>query len=132
MRIMSSVHPTNSQLRVFAKISASATPKVAGEEVSKDVNVVAARNMLVRLGLITLNNGEAELTQQGSQVAQDENIIDQTGQLTQRGKALAYTNSSDQQDNDTTGQQPETGQLPPDGDQGLSLEGFTLLKELLR
>lgn len=142
MRIMSAVHPSDNQKRVLAKIAAAPTPKVAGEEISKDANMVAARNMLMKLQVITFNNGEAEMTQSGVQISQDEDIIDQSGQLTKTGEALAFTSPQGQPDADTSGQaqdqQPPT-QAPMDptqqaGPQGSTapMESFSLLKQLLR
>ena len=140
MRIMSAVHPTANQKRVLAKIAAAPTPTVAGEEISKDANLVAARNMLMKLGVITFDNREAALTDRGTQIATEENIIGPDGQLTQAGQQLAYTNAANKPDNDqTTAPQtqqqspaPAPGGAPaaPAADPGLSLEGYTLLKEL--
>lgn len=127
MRIMSTVHPTANQKRVLAKIAAAPTPAVAAQEISKDANLVAARNMLMKLGMITLGDGQAALSDKGTQVATEENIIDQSGQLTQQGQQLAYTNSKGTPDKDQAG---KPGQQPPTSD--ISLESFSLLKQLLR
>jgi hypothetical protein len=128
MRLLSAVHPTTNQKRVLAKIIAAPTATVAGEELSKDPNLVAARNMLMKLGMISLVNNEAALTDKGQQVAAEENICDQSGQLTQVGQQLAYTNSNNQPDGDQTAAQqppaPSTGGMP-------SLENYSLLKHLL-
>lgn len=150
MRIISAVHPSDNQKRVLAKIAASATPKVAGEELSNDANIVAARNMLMKLGLITFSNGEAAFTEQGTRVAQDENILDQTGQLTPTGKALAYSTPGGAEDPNAEGNTgdgappPEMGQEPPppqepeedaslgDPNAEPALETFKLLKQMLR
>lgn len=115
MRILSAVHPTTNQKRVIAKVIAAPTPSVAAEEISKNANMVAARNMLMKLGALSLVNGEATLTQAGMQIATDENIADQGGGLTPTGEQLAY----DTQDN-----------AQPADDQWT--EGVISLKELLR
>lgn len=145
MRLMSAVHPTTNQKRVLAKIAAAPTPVVAGTEISKDANLVAARNLLMKLGLITFADGSAEMTEKGQQVAADENIVDQSGELSSVGQELAYT---DAQGNKTGDQAAATPPAPPPGadqampqmgggqqaaggDDGLSLESFSLLKELL-
>lgn len=127
MRIMSAVHPTTNQKRVLAKIVAAPTATVAAEEISKDANIVSARNMLMKLGMINFANNEASLTQQGTQVATEENIIDQGGQLTPQGQELAYTDTMGQTDSDDAGEQQDGGQLgmPP-------MESVSLLKQLLR
>lgn len=95
MRLLSSVRPTTSQKRVIAKIIASPTPTVAGGQLSADANLVAARNMLAKLGVISVADAEVTLTDVGQQLARDENIVDQMGELTQDGKQLAYTKTSD-------------------------------------
>lgn len=127
MRLLSAVHPTTSQKRVLAKIAAAPTPTVAGEEISKDANLVAARNMLMKLGVISFADGEAILTDRGTQIAADENIVGQDGQLTPAGEKLAFTNTAGQPDADHAGQ---PSQQPVDD--GMSLESFSLLKQLLR
>lgn len=100
------VHPTENQKRVIAKIIASPTPSVAASEISNDVNVVGARNELMKLGIITFSNGQAALTDQGAQIAVDENITDETGQLTPTGEQLAYTDSSNRQEQQPTAENP--------------------------
>lgn len=121
MRILSAVHPTENQKRVLAKIIAAPTPTVAAEEISNNANMVAARNMLMKLGVITFGAGEASLTDKGEQIAREENIADESGQLTDVGQQLAY------------GEQKQGGETepPPPPGGGLSLESFALLKELL-
>lgn len=143
MRIISAVHPSDNQKRVLAKIASAATPKVAGEQLSNDANIVAARNMLMKLGLITFSSGEAAFTDKGTQVAQDENIIDQNGQLTATGKALAFSTPGGAEDPNAEGNTgdmaPPEQELAPQDDGQLgdpnaepALESFKLLKQFLR
>lgn len=122
MRILDTFRPTNTQKRVIARIAASPTPTVAGDSVSRGVNVVGARNTLMRLGFITYINGEATLTDQGQQLAVAENIIDDGG-LTAAGKQLAQMEPEQQAQ--PTGAEEQMPQLPP-------MESFALLKDLLR
>ena len=135
MRILSAIRPSSSQKRVMAKIVASPTPKVAGEQTSGDANMVQARNMLVKLGVVAFNNGEASLTTNGLQIAADENIIDSTGQLTDAGQALAYSNTQGTPDTDLPSQQQpaisvqgaaQSSQVP----QQATAESASLIKEL--
>src|SRR3972149_829856 len=93
IRMLTGIHPTENQKRVLAKIIAAPNSKVAGEQISGNVNMVAARNMLMKLGVITVSAGTAELTDKGTQIAQDENIADASGQLTDVGNALAMFSS---------------------------------------
>jgi predicted methyltransferase len=132
MRLLSAVHPTTNQKRVLAKILAAPTPTVAGEEISKDANLVAARNMLMKLGIITFANNEAALTDRGTQVAAEENIADQSGQLTPTGQQLAYTNAQGQTDSDQAGGAAQQQPAPDMGlDAGMPTESLALLKQLL-
>jgi len=124
MRV-NSFHPTTNQKRVIAKIAASPTPTVAAGEISNDVNIVAARNELAKLGVITFNQNEASLTSRGAQIAVDENITDESGQLTPDGEALAYTNSDDQPEAQPGSEPGSTAPMES------SRVQFALLKELL-
>jgi hypothetical protein len=91
-QLIPSLRLTVYQKKVLAKIVASPTKRVAGEEVSTGVQIVAARDALLKVdpSLITFIRGEAALTPIGKKVATDENIIDETGALTDTGKDLAY------------------------------------------
>lgn len=122
MRLLSAIHPSTNQCRVLARIVAAPTASVAAAEISKNANLVAARNMLMNLGVIQFADGEAVLTDRGTQIASDENIIDQMGQLTDKGKRLAFSHDGSQ-----IGDQMNQ---PPGED--ISLESFVLLKELFR
>lgn len=124
MRLLSAVHPTVNQKRVLAKILASPTPSVAAQQVSGDANLVAARNMLMKLGMITFSNGEAALTQSGLQIASDEGIADQSGGLTDVGQKLAHTDPTAKQDSDPAGAPP--GGAAPQEPQMPMPESFSL------
>lgn len=147
VRIINSVHPTDNQKRVLAKILAAPTPTVAAEQISDNANMVSARDMMVKLGLVTVEGGEATLTDQGMQVATDEHIIDETGQLTKQGQGYAYSSAANGNDADVAGNvnqddQPigppldpgQTGSTPTDGLNGemAPMESMSLLKQLLR
>lgn len=120
MRVLPGVSLTDNQKRVLAKISASPTPKVAGEEVSGDQNLVGARDQLAHLGAIEFVAGEATITDKGMQLAKDANLVDDSGQLTPDGEALAYTSTTGKEDKDKTKQPPTT---PPPGAPGMGLGG---------
>lgn len=118
MRILNTFRPTTIQKQVIAKVAAAATPTVAGDAVSKGANTVSARDTLVKLGVITFSSGEATLTDLGTQIATAENIVDETGGLTQVGQSLAGANEN--QPVTTATEQPPT------------MESFATLKALLR
>ena len=107
------IRPTQNQKQVIAKIAASPTPQVAAGEISSNVNIVAARNQLMNLGIVAFADNQATLTALGGQIAVEEDIVDQSGQLTANGQKLAY------------------GQTLDDAQQGEPMEAVSLLKELL-
>lgn len=117
MHVLSTIRPTENQKRVLAKIISSPTPTVAGDAISSGQGIVAARNMLMKLGLITLTNGTAAVTDRGTQVATAENIIDQGGQLTTIGKELAFSKDSGEADTEAQKNSP--------------MESFALIRELI-
>lgn len=122
MKELSTISLTTNQKRVLAKIIASPTPKVAGEEIQGDQNLVAARDQLSKLGMIQFVGGEASITATGEQYARDENITDESGQLTPDGEVLAYTSPSGKQQ--ATPQQPPV--TPPPGVTGTPSPGASL------
>jgi hypothetical protein len=133
--MLTGIHPTENQKRVLAKIIAAPNPKVAGEEISGDENIIAARNILMKLGVITFSAGTAELTDKGQQIAQDENIADESGELTDVGNALAYGEEGAPPQQQSTEMPPEQpGELPPSEPSGnpLGLESFSLLRQLIK
>lgn len=119
MRILDTFRPTKTQKQVIAKIAGAATPTVANDAVSMGTNTVAARDALIKLGLIAVNGGEVSLTDTGMQLAVAENITDESGGLTPEGQTLA-TSEEVEQAPDVAPQQP---QLP--------MESFSTLKSLL-
>jgi hypothetical protein len=144
IRILSGIHPTDNQKRVLAIIIASPSPKVANEELTGDENLMAARNILMKLGVITVVDGTAELTDKGTQIAQDERITDETGQLTDLGNELAHSTEEPQPGEQPMPELPEEpmpgmpGEEPMPGGQAMpneptaKLESFSLLRSLLK
>ena len=88
-KFINSLSLTANQKTVIAKIAAAPTEKVAAEDISHGTNLVSARDMLMRMGMITFKDAQsATLTDKGRKLAQDENVIDETGSLTDEGKKL--------------------------------------------
>ena len=107
MKMLNSVRLSDNQKRVIAKIIAAPTPKVAAEEISNGVNLKQARDTLVDLGIVmqTLDD-HAELTDAGRKLAQDENLTDESGQLTPDGERYAHTSETGAEDSDNTTASP--------------------------
>ncbi len=89
-RIVPVTHPTDNQKAVLAKITAAATPQLAAADISDTPNLVAARDLLVQMGLIELDMNGAHITDQGQQVMVDQNLADGGGNLTDDGQTAAY------------------------------------------
>jgi hypothetical protein len=83
--------PTLHQKIVLAKIHVSANPEVAGRAISADGKLVAARDILARLGMIEYSDKGARLTAQGEELMANVSppLIDETGSLTPEGEKLA-------------------------------------------
>lgn len=90
MRTLPTLRPTQTQLQVLSKIIASQNvPLKAAADISIGANMVAARNMLMKLNLITYSPKAAALTEIGQQFAREQDIVDNSGQLTPIGNKLA-------------------------------------------
>jgi hypothetical protein len=146
MRTLQSIRLTDTQKRVMCKIVAAPTPKVAGDQLSADKNLVAARDILNDLNLITMTpRGEVALSDQGTQIMQQEALIDDAGELTDDGQQFAMTNAAGKstEDRPTTPPQTspmDTGMPPPGGAMPGAMPGmeskeygnkFNLLKEFI-
>lgn len=86
-RFIQNIKLTDHQKEVIAKIVSAPTEKVAANDISQGRNLVGARDLLVQLGLIEFKDNEsARLTDKGRTVATEENIIDDSGALTDDGR----------------------------------------------
>ena len=133
MRILNAVRPTETQKQILAKIASAATPKLAAGNIIGNQNLLSARDMLAKLGIITFSPNEAALTDAGEQLARDENIIDDSGQLTDVGNKLAFGDQNQPPVGAGTGMEPQqpTLQVEP-GSEGMNIESVSLLSYLLK
>ena len=106
-RILTTIRLTEHQKTVLAKILASPEGNLPDEDISRGPNLKQARDLLIQLDMIT-NDGENKysVTDKGQKIAKDENIIDDTGELTEQGQGLAYPEESGDKP------APETSQGP--------------------
>lgn len=95
-RTLSTIHLSDMQKSVLSKIIGSATPETAVEEISDGRNMVANRDILLKLGLIQTTERDAVVTDAGKEVMRDENLIDDSDQLTQDGQQ--YSQAKDPND----------------------------------
>lgn len=113
---------TDTQKKVLIKIKQAVTPKVAYEDISKDANDVAARDMLHKMNLIDIAGNAASLNDAGNQTLQDEGLVDDTGNINQSAKDKYLKNV----DTDT-GAPDSLGGEPINGGFG---ESFSLMREI--
>jgi hypothetical protein len=94
-RVLTNVRLTQHQMTVLAMILASPEGVAPDEDISKGPNLTTARKMLTKLGLITHDgDNKYSVSETGQKVAKDENLIDDTGQLTELGNEKAYADDS--------------------------------------
>lgn len=135
MRLLNTLRPTTFQKQVLAHITGAPTPKLAAANIATNRNLMAARDMLAKLGIITYSDAGAALTDKGITLATEENITDETGQLTDEGSKLIAPPGQEQPGQeqqppaDPTNIEPGPDATGVGGD--VSLESFSLLKELL-
>jgi hypothetical protein len=94
-QIVPLTRPTDNQKAVLAKITAAATPQLAAADISDTPNLVAARDMLDKLGLIEIDNEGAHVTDLGREVMVNQNLATPDGQLTDDGQQAAYGDEAD-------------------------------------
>lgn len=87
----------NSQLGAIASIAISPTPEMAYGTLTGARNSVSDRNALERAGYINVNDQDrtATLTDSGQDVLRSENLMDDTGELTERGEEIVATYRED-------------------------------------
>jgi hypothetical protein len=89
-RTMKTVRLTDNQKRVMTMIISSATEKLAAENISAGRQLITARDILAKLGLIEFRDGYAALTPEGEKLLKDYNLIDEMGELTDEGIKFGY------------------------------------------
>jgi hypothetical protein len=90
-RVLTNIRLTTHQMTILAMILASPEGNVPEEDISHGPNLTTARTLLTKLGLITQDaDNRFSVNPQGVEIAKDENIVDDTGQLTELGNQLAY------------------------------------------
>jgi hypothetical protein len=76
---------TNFQKGVLAVVATAPTPKLAFDQTVGSINLMSARNTLERLGFISIEFGEAKLTNVGNDALVNYNLVDDAGQVTEDG-----------------------------------------------
>mgnify|MGYP006928188645 CR=1 FL=1 len=144
-RILSTIHLSDIQKEVLAKVKAAPNSHMAWEviqntESSIDDNFAGARDALADLGLLDVQDGTVEITQLGQEQMTKENITDETGELTDSGNDLAGQDRNEIKDpaaqqGDDMGDDMDMGMGGDDMDMGMGeedpfAESFALLRSL--
>lgn len=114
MQLLHAFRPTETQKQVIRNILSAPTPMIAASNISNSMQLRTARDMLAKLGFIEFTDSSAELTDLGSQLAADENIIDGEGNIVDDEPPTEEVPSDVQQDD----------AIPP-------MESYSFIKELL-
>jgi len=111
-RIVKNYSLTDAQKEVLTRTINAANPKVAGAEIAGKPKHVTARDMLAKYGLIDWDKdtGALEVTEKGIETMQNENLVDETGELTDEGKKYAY--DADEQQPPTAKDSTDVGASP--------------------
>lgn len=128
VQVLTNIRLSHAQKFVLAKLMLpNATPLTSYESVSSGKNVVANRNVLIKLGMVKVGANEAQITEKGKDALKNENLVDDMGTLTPQGEQYAYATdledlakiaAKDQKDPETPA--PELGttqETPPGGAQ---------------
>ncbi len=124
VQILTNVRLSQAQKFILTKLMLpNATPLTSYEQTSDGKNIVANRDVLIKLGMVQVGQNEAQITEKGQSALQNEALIDDTGNLTQEGEQYAYAEKlEDVETLADQGQRPEepnTGQdltqARPDG-----------------
>ena len=92
-RVIQSVHLSDYQARVMLIAHQAQTPELAfaelgSQEKTIEPNLLGARDTLAKIGLIEVGQNYISITPKGEEVMRDEYLIDDSGQVTERGNEI--------------------------------------------
>jgi len=114
-KILTNVHLSDAQKLVMAKIKAAANANVAAEQARNSTNLAAAQKSLSKLGLVQVDDTGATLTDKGIKTMTDENLMDESGELTTEGQRYADAKDLEALSKKDT-EQPSEEPVAPDVD----------------
>jgi len=92
-QVLTNIRLSTTQKFILTKLALpNETAVVSYNRISSGRNLVANRDVLVKLGLIQINNNEAVITNKGKQALGDEGLTD-NGVLTKIGNEYAYADT---------------------------------------
>lgn len=122
VQVLTNIQLSQAQKLILSKLMLpEKTPLTSYEQVSSGRNMVANRDTLVQLGMITVGDNTAEITDKGQNAARNENLVDDMGTLTSQGETYAYAKDlndiadMDQQNNEPMNNNPEVEEPKPMG-----------------
>jgi hypothetical protein len=118
MKHLPAIKLTNNQKSVLAIIANNANnPLNAAQQLTNGANIIGARNLLMKLGTIEVTIDSAKLTDKGQVLAQQNNITDEGGNLTDLGRSLLPQDGQQPDNQDSIDIDTNT---PGMGDQGMT------------
>lgn len=118
-RIIQSVHLSDYQARVMLMAHQAQTPELAFAEyggVDERIrpNLLTARETLAKIGLLEIGQNSIAVTEKGMEVMKDEYLIDDMGEVTDKGHEILQTEEKEEPTpSDTPGD--EMNDMPPGG-----------------
>ena len=112
-RILTNIRLTDHQKAVLTRVKIAQSPRIATDNTKKNTSMDAAREQMIRLGLIAFDGTNTTITPQGEQLLKDESLIDDMGELTPDGQEAAYDDKD----------QPQAGQDQPPQDDQMGMDG---------
>lgn len=109
------IHLTSSQKMVLSKITASANAVVASEQARGNANLTSAQNLLIKLGLLRVDDEGVHITDKGNSAMKDENIVDSSGSLTDVGKSLSGAKDLSDLNKGNDNEEPTAPDIDGDG-----------------
>lgn len=101
---------TDTQQGVLIAIRVAPTPEVAFQTTNGAQALVVARQQLRSLGLIKIAGNKTALSPNGEQAVTNYNLVDETGQMTERGTAI-INNFNKKFNNDSQNDQQDSEQM---------------------
>ena len=110
-RIIQQIHLSAYQARVMLIAHQAQSPELAfaqlgNEDPRIESNLLGARETLAKLGLLEVGENYVAVTPEGEEVMRDEFLIDEMGEVTEKGDEILQQHSDQQQQQGPPGEPP--------------------------
>ncbi len=110
-RILQSIHLSEYQARVMLIAQQAQSPELAFAELGNqdpriETNLLGARDAMAKLGLLEVGENYVAVTPKGEEVMRDEFLIDEMGEVTEKGNEILQQHSDQQQQQGPPGEPP--------------------------